>query len=197
MIDMAKKQVIRLTESDLHNIIKESVKNVLKENANNTISKNVREILNFEYSPAKRNEKYTINDISHLQLGEEGFTGTIYTKSGGMEVVPLRVEINVQNNLINPYDCPWQSYMEDYFNQAEINALEENLGMDINNPPTPGWYEVYAFKNPIMYIEYGDAIYPVCGHSYGEAFYPGGSFYKTPPTKMSDFLRIVAIGEYI
>ena len=29
---MAKKQVIRLTESDLHRIIKESVKNVLKEN---------------------------------------------------------------------------------------------------------------------------------------------------------------------
>ena len=27
-----KKQVIRLTESDLHNVIKESVKNILKEN---------------------------------------------------------------------------------------------------------------------------------------------------------------------
>ena len=137
--------------------------------------------------------------MKNIQLCSEGFVGVIYPPKSGSDrqvYVPLRVEINVQNNLINPYDFPWQSYMEDYFNQAEIKALEENLGVDFNNPPTPGWYEVYAFKDPIMYIEYGDAIYPLCGHSYGEAFYPGGSFYKTPPTEMSNFLRIVAIGEY-
>ena len=37
---MAKKQVVRLTESDLHRIIKESVNNVLNENQYGVVSEN-------------------------------------------------------------------------------------------------------------------------------------------------------------
>jgi DNA-binding transcriptional regulator YhcF (GntR family) len=54
---MKKKQVIRLTESDLHNIIKESVKNILKENderyMNVKLSDCIKKLIKQGYSQQK------------------------------------------------------------------------------------------------------------------------------------------------
>ena len=73
---MAKKQVIRLTESDLHKIIKESVKNVLNEEHNNLKKQNINEYFMRYFRWNESKELFnTIYDAAQqiMQMAKEGY----------------------------------------------------------------------------------------------------------------------------
>jgi hypothetical protein len=57
------KRNIKLTESDLHNIIKESVKKVLKEDMSIDYKNDLKNILNKAFSNLNDNEKILLSDL--------------------------------------------------------------------------------------------------------------------------------------
>ena len=67
---MAKKQVVRLTEGDLHRIIKESVKKVLKENPTDYWEDAVYKHVNKEHLP-KGWDKYLTDDGETIYRDED------------------------------------------------------------------------------------------------------------------------------
>lgn len=74
------KRKIKITESDLHNIIKESVNKILKENNENSILQNKASILLYEYWKYYRDLKTALNklksdlDESFIDIDFGGYT---------------------------------------------------------------------------------------------------------------------------
>lgn len=166
---------INLTENDLHNIIKECLNNVLNEIT----------------CKAVKCDRYTVDDIRNVFFASDGVEGWI-----GQNIHPLRAEYKVPENMINPYGYTYAEWVEEYFTPQEIRCLEED-GMDINNPPTPGFHEVYSLESTTLYIYYNDGIYPLPAHGLKEEFISGGFFHNKKATEITNYIRVIGIGEYI
>jgi Cdc6-like AAA superfamily ATPase len=70
---MAKK-LVRLTESDLHNIIKESVNKVLKEDISLDYKNELKNILNKAFSNLNDNEKIFLSDLLNNETWDVVYT---------------------------------------------------------------------------------------------------------------------------
>lgn len=168
---------INLSESKLRHIISESIKKVLNE------------------VTARRTDKYTIKDIDCLCLTGDG---EIDAQINGKNH-PINIMYNVRESRINPMGMSYASWIDEVYwgREEELEWLIKN-GMDVNNPPKPGYYYVYKVTKNILYIEDDNgAIYPFYGYDVYNALYPGGELHKVPPTKFTDIFKITAIGEYV
>jgi hypothetical protein len=150
---MAKKQLIRLTESDLHRIIKESVNNILSELDYKTYA-------NAEKEASKRADANYWRD-----KGEKGFG--VYNKAAHERMRADRFGKHAQN----AFDRDYGYKTGDYWDSE--GYAEVGLGGDFNSTeefaPHAVGYRSKGYGNPAKY-EHGWSDSPM-GHMEPEEFF--------------------------
>ena len=186
---MNKKNVIRLTESDLKNIIKEAVKSVL-------------DITEMSYltEAIERNTTNKPEDFDYIFLtADYEIDGCIKKPGGGCSIHPLAVAINIPPTMWKALGMPYSYWVSQILEDDEYADLQKS-GFDINNPPT-GFVEFINFERNrnIMWVSINDIDVPLPAHLHKPMFEYGGELYHVSPTspKAQQYIKILRIGNYV
>ena len=178
------KNVIQITENDLHQMVQEAL-NIIQEGmvANTTNS---------------------VDDIAYLILNDRGdgdkmIDGEIYNGKY-YDRHPLMVEVNITKEMLNPAGLSYRSWVTNYLYDDELQELQNN-GVDLNNPPTGFcFFEGFEKNRRIMWVEHSQngLLYPISSYAFMKEFEHGGLFYGKKPTdpSVSQWIKIIKIGDY-
>ena len=179
------KNIIRITEGDLRQMISETIIKMLNEGVKQNTVNSAQDIIDFDL--VQEDDVYYIDCI-------------IKNDRNIPEKHPVAIALNITNQILNPTGMEYKSWLNNMLEYNEIEDLK-NEGLNFDRPPM-GFCELIQIdvNRNVMWVEnpQDGLIYPVSSYLIMGAFNYGGLFRRKCPLEptISKHLRVLRIGDY-